>query len=68
MEGREEDEMTRDTILQVIKDTCPHCAKETDVERRPETGEHIHRPHGPMSVTLCLATNLREKYKDVLNG
>jgi hypothetical protein len=60
--------LNRDQVLQAIKDACPHCNSGLAVERRPETGEHIHRPQGPMSVTLCLATNLREKYKDVLNG
>ena len=66
--GREDDEMTRDTLAQILKDACPHCARDLEVERRSETSEWVHRPQGPMSITLCLATHLREKYKDVLNG
>ena len=55
-------------VDEAIRDTCPHCAKDVPVELRPETGEWIHRPNGPMSVTLCLATNLRTKYKGTSNG
>ncbi|MFA5902030.1 MAG: hypothetical protein WC829_23275 [Hyphomicrobium sp.] len=55
-------------VEEVIKAACPHCANLLPVEQRGDTGEWVHRPKGPMSITLCLATNLRTKYKDVLNG
>ena len=60
--------LSKDQLELTIKDTCPRCNNLLPVERRPETGEWVHRPQGPMSITLCLATHLREKYKDVLNG
>ena len=60
--------LSKDQALQAIRDACPHCNRVEPVERRPETSEWIHRPQGPMSVKLCLATNLWEKYRDVLNG
>lgn len=58
--------LNKDQAWQAIRDACPHCNKGLAVERRPETGEWVHRPQGPMSITLCLATNLREKYGSVL--
>jgi len=61
-------DLTREQLQSVLADVCPHCKASLVVEYRPETQEWVHRPQGPHSITLCLATNLRNKYKDVLNG
>jgi len=55
-------DLTREQLQSVLADVCPHCKASLVVEYRPETQEWVH------SITLCLATNLRNKYKDVLNG
>jgi hypothetical protein len=60
--------LNKEQVMEAIGNACPHCAKEAPVEYRKETGEYVHRPQGPFSITLCLATNLRKNYQDVLNG
>jgi hypothetical protein len=60
--------LDKDQVNEAIVAACPHCGKGLPVEFRSETQEFVHRPLGPMSITLCLATNLRQKYQDVLNG
>lgn len=51
-------------------DICPHCKAGKAVEFRSDTGEWVHTyviGHG-MSHTLCVATDLRNKDQEVLNG
>jgi hypothetical protein len=60
--------VNKEQVEQTIKDVCPRCNDGEAVERRVDTGEWIHRPQGPHSVVLCLATHLRSKYQEVLNG
>lgn len=57
-------DLSKEQIEQVIADVCPRCAAGEKVERRGDTGEWVHRPHGPHSIVLCLSTNLREKYSN----
>jgi hypothetical protein len=60
--------LNKEQAEQIVTEVCPNCASGMPVERRKDTGEWIHRPQGPMSIRLCLASHFREKYKDVLNG
>ena len=60
-------DLTREQLQSVLADVCPHCKAGLVVEYRQETNEHVHRPSGPTSITLCLATNLRNKYKEILS-
>ena len=62
---------TREFLDEIIKGTCPQCASAPSTLRfRPETNEFIHETHdlGRHSFRICMATHLRLKYKEVLNG
>jgi hypothetical protein len=61
-------DLSKEQVEQVIRDTCPRCQEGLAVEQRSDTGEFVHRPFGPHSIQICLATHLREKYGNVLNG
>lgn len=62
---------TREYLEEIIKGTCPECVKNpSSLKFRSETSEWIHHAQnlGNHSFRICMATHLRLKYKDVLNG
>lgn len=65
--------MTDEELRQAAKDACPHCTAGKEPVQRPDTGEWTHTDYGTkekpgFSHTLCLATHLRNKHKDVFGG
>lgn len=65
-------ELTRDQALELIKDTCPKC-KEGAIpvfksKYDARVWEHRKQAMGNTSISVCLATHLRDKYEAVLNG
>ena len=68
--------MTKDQLEELFKDICPRCAEGRSklVYRQPyaEWGheQQVLTASGgnAVSSTLCMATHLRNKYQDVLNG
>jgi hypothetical protein len=62
--------MNKEQIEQIINDVCPRCAKGEALKFRQDSGEWVHVAYtvAAFSSTLCLATHLRSKYQDVLNG
>lgn len=65
--------MTDEEFQQIARDVCPECAQGKAPKRRADTGEWTHTEYGTkekpgFSHKLCLATRLREKYKDAFGG
>lgn len=65
--------MTDEELHQIARDVCPQCALGKTPKRRADTGEWTHTDYGTkekpgFSHTLCLATHLRNKHKDVFGG
>jgi hypothetical protein len=67
--------LTRDEALQAINDACPQCRD--GVPATPHLGgaEWLHSVHRDLgnraaafSCQMCLASDLRVKYQDVLNA
>lgn len=62
---------TKEFLEEIIRGTCPHCKDmPTTLRWQEHSKEFIHETRGPsqMSFRICMATHLRVKYKDVLNG
>lgn len=62
--------MTRDEVISQCKAACPHCAAETPVVSHLGGTEYIHSisNRGQHSVTMCQATAIRVKYREVLEN
>lgn len=63
-------DLSKDQIEQLVSEVCPRCLAGEPVTLRQQTGEWTHASYaaGGFSSSLCLATNLRNKYQSVLNG
>lgn len=63
--------VTKEYLEEIIRGTCPQCASAPGTLRwQNHSGEWIHETHnlGSHSFRICMATHLRLKYKDILNG
>lgn len=64
-------EFNRDQIVELLNDVCPNCKAGLAVKKSKyadKAWQHETHNKGAVSVTLCLATHLRDKYEKVLNG
>jgi hypothetical protein len=62
--------MTRDEILRECKAQCAHCAAGHAAVSHLGGAEYIHSisNRGQHSVTMCQASDLRIKYREVLEN
>lgn len=63
-------DLNKEQIDEIIRDTCPRCAKGEAVKFRLETSEWVHVNYAAagFSSSFCLASHLRNKYQAVLSG
>lgn len=63
---RDMTDLTRDQLLVICKDVCPHCKADAPLRKREDTLEWVH--DWPNKHAFCLAHHLRTKHESVLNG
>lgn len=64
-------DLTCEQLVEICGDTCPSCKAGAPLRRREDTGEYVHDfviGTTGFSHSFCLASYLRNKYKDVLDG
>ncbi len=63
-------DLTKDQVIELLNDTCPKCTEGWPVKwtQHDKVWRHERHNMGSTSIVICLATNLRIKYKDVLDG
>jgi hypothetical protein len=62
--------LNRDQVLELCDDACPKCAERWPLkwDNREKVWRHERNNVGSTSITICMASHLREKYSEVLNG
>lgn len=68
-------DLTKEQLLAIIDDACPRCKERVKVTFRVPYAEWIHEKISAgqsggnnQSYQICMATHLRNKYKDLLSG
>lgn len=63
-------ELTRDQVKELLEDACPRCKEGWPLKWSNGDKQWFHEQKnaGNTRITICLGTNLRDKYTGVLNG